>query len=260
MKLAAYVRVSTDRQAEKGLGLVVQRETIAAWAKANSHEIIVVYADEGVSGSNGLDTREGLLDALGALKRREVDGLVVYRLDRLARDLILQEQLLAEVKRMGGQLFSTSDGEAAYLSDDVDDPSRKLIRQLIGAVNEYERAIIRLRLRNGKKAKAARGGYVGGVLPFGKSNEDREFVLVASEMAVIARAKALRAEGLSLPVICQRLTNEGHKPKHGGTWYPTTVARIVGPSRKRRSSEEGCEAKPLPVPSGSDSLGRESST
>ncbi len=56
-----------------------------------------------------------------------VGGIAVYRLDRLARDLVLQEQLLAEVRRMGGQLFTTSAAEAGYLADDPDDPSRRLI-------------------------------------------------------------------------------------------------------------------------------------
>ena len=60
----------------------------------------------------------------------------VYRLDRLARDLIVQETVLAEVKRLGGEVFSTSAAEAGYLSDDPDDPSRKLIRQVLGAVAE----------------------------------------------------------------------------------------------------------------------------
>lgn len=134
MKLTAYRRVSTDKQAEEGLGLDVQEHAIRVWAKAQGHKVAVWATDAGVSGSNGLDSRHGLPDALEAIRDGRAQGLVVYRLDRLARDLIIQETLLAEVRRKGGQLFSTSAAESGYLADDPDDPSRKLIRQVLGAV------------------------------------------------------------------------------------------------------------------------------
>jgi DNA invertase Pin-like site-specific DNA recombinase len=162
VKLVAYLRVSTDRQAEEGLGLEVQEQAIRALARTERHRVVLWARDEGVSGSNGLETREGLADALEALKSRQAGGLVVYRLDRLARDLVLQEKLLADVRRMGGEVFSTSSAEASYLTDDPDDPSRKLIRQVLGAVNEYERAMIALRLRSGRRKKHDNGGGLRG--------------------------------------------------------------------------------------------------
>src|ERR1700730_12078156 len=115
-KLAAYVRVSTDKQAEEGLGLEVKRHALRAWAKEHGHKIALWCSDEGVSGSNGLDTRQGLLGALGALQGNSVGGVVVYRLDRLARELVLQESLLAEIGRMGGEVFTTSAAEATFLT------------------------------------------------------------------------------------------------------------------------------------------------
>ena len=63
MKVAAYLRVSTDRQAEEGLGLEVQEQTIRGWARQHGHRVVLWARDEGVSGSNGLDMREGLADA-----------------------------------------------------------------------------------------------------------------------------------------------------------------------------------------------------
>jgi DNA invertase Pin-like site-specific DNA recombinase len=88
-----------------------------------THEIVVY-----VRVSTGKQVEEGLGLA---------DQEVVYRLDRLARDLVLQEQLLAEVWR-SGELFSTAGGEA-NLHGDPEDPSRRLLRQVLGAVSEYER-------------------------------------------------------------------------------------------------------------------------
>lgn len=64
MKVVGYLRVSTDRQAEEGLGLEVQEQAIRSWAEDHGHHLIGMTRDEGISGSNGIDTRIGLADAL----------------------------------------------------------------------------------------------------------------------------------------------------------------------------------------------------
>lgn len=227
MKVVAYLRVSTERQAAEGLGLDVQEQAVRAWAKARKHRIVAVLTDAGVSGANDLDGRPALADALELLRAKEATAVVVYRLDRLARDLVLQEQLLAEVRRMGADLFSTFAAEADYLADDPSDPSRKLIRQVLGAVAEYEKAMTVLRLKSGRRRKADLGGFAYGSPAFGLKVVDGTLTPVESEQAVIARAKELRGAGASLRAIAETLTAEGHSPKRGRVWHPPTVARIL---------------------------------
>src|ERR1039457_3247549 len=99
MKVIGYVRVSTGKQAEEGLGLEVQEQAIRSWAKSHRHKIVAVIADEGISGAKELDDRPGLAEALAMIGNGVVGGICVARLDRLARDLVLQEQLLAEIRR-----------------------------------------------------------------------------------------------------------------------------------------------------------------
>jgi DNA invertase Pin-like site-specific DNA recombinase len=226
-RLVAYLRVSTDRQAEHGLGLEIQAAAIKSWAKDHGHRIVLWAQDEGVSGSNGLETREALPQALAALQSRTAAGLVVYRLDRLARDLVLQEQLLAEIKRLGADTHTTSSAEAGYLADDPDDPSRKLIRQILGAVNEYERSMIRLRLRSGRARKRHNGGYAYGPPPLGYRAEGRQLVTDDHERQVVERIRELRAEGRSLRQIAEVLTAEGFKPKRSTTWHPGSLRLII---------------------------------
>src|ERR1700682_2316022 len=134
MRIVGYLRVSTERQAEEGLGLEVQEQAVVAWAAAEGHELIGFTRDEGISGAKELDSRPAVAEALGMLRDDQAEGIVVYRLDRLARDLIIQEQLLADVRRLGAITFSPSAGEAGYLTDAPDDPSRRFIRQVLGAV------------------------------------------------------------------------------------------------------------------------------
>jgi DNA invertase Pin-like site-specific DNA recombinase len=220
MRVAAYLRVSTDTQAEHGLGLDVQRQAIRAWARQHGHKIASWHSDEGISGSNGLDTRDALPDAVAEVRDGRAAGIVVYRLDRLARDLILQETLLAEIAGLGGRVYSTFAGEQEVIEDDPDDPSRRLIR---------------LRLRNGRRRKAERGGYAYGSPPLGWRTEARELVPEAAEQAALARIRELCGEGASVRAIAAALTTEGHRPKRGGGWHPGKRATCPGAGKLGRS-------------------------
>lgn len=227
MKLVGYLRVSTATQAEDGLGLEVQEQAIRKWAKKEGHRLVSVMRDEGISGSNGIDTRIALHEALEAIKARRASGLVVYRLDRLARDLILQEQLLADIRRMGGEVFSTSAAEGGYLADDPDDPSRRLIRQVLGAVSEYERSMISLRLKAGQARKRENGGYAAGAPPYGYIAQGRALVEHPQEQEVLSRIAQMKREGLSLRGMADALTAEGFRPRRGARWHPESLNLIV---------------------------------
>lgn len=125
-------------------------------------------------------------------------------------------------------MFSTSAAEASYLTDDPDDPSRKLIRQVLGAVAEDERSMIALRLRSGRKRKATDGGYAYGAPPFGFRVEDGELVPDEDEQDTLQRARALQKAGVSIREIATTLNEEGRSTKRGTRWHPTTVARVLG--------------------------------
>lgn len=140
---------------------------------------------------------------------------------------MLQEQLLAEVRRLGGDVYSTSAGEAAYLTDDPDDPSRRLIRQILGAVNEYERSMIRLRLRSGRRRKAELGGYAYGAPPFGFRADSGELIAVPDEQETVARMHELRESGSSLRAIAEALQAEGRRPRRGDRWHPKVIAAAL---------------------------------
>lgn len=231
MDVAGYLRVSTNGQADHGLGLDVQAAEVRAWCERQGHTLVAMHTDEGVSGSNGLEARAGLADALGDVQEGRAQAVVVYRLDRLARDLIVQETLLAEVRRMGAQVFSTSAAEAEYLADDPDDPSRKLIRQVLGAVAEYDRAMITLRLKRGRRAKARAGGYTGGQRlhrRYGYTLVDGQYVPEPSEQKVIGRIHQLRTKGRSMRAIADDLNARGTAPPAGERWHVSAIQRILG--------------------------------
>lgn len=242
MKLVGYLRVSTEKQ-EDGLGLAVQEAAVRGWVRAHGHDLVGFESDTASGKLEAVD-RGGLASALRQVREGDADGIVVYRLDRLARDLVVQEQLLAEVRNASGVLFSTSDAEQDVLDDDPDDPSRKLIRQVLGAVSEFERSMIALRLRNGRRRKHEQGGYAYGRPPYGYRAEAGELVAVAEQQAVLDRMRELRRGRWTLREIAATLNDEGVPGPAGGAWSGTAVQRAlqragVKTARRKRRTKKG---------------------
>jgi DNA invertase Pin-like site-specific DNA recombinase len=221
MRAAAYLRVSTDQQAEHGFGLGVQRKAIAAYAKANGHKITAWYSDEGVSGSNGLDGRPALVDAFRALESGQAEALLVYRLDRLSRKLRDQITWTEKLESRGCHVVSVTEPDVG------EDEMRTLVRHILGAIGEYERATIVRRMQDGRRAKSEQGGYAYGSPAFGQRAEHKQLVTDEAEAAIAAEIAALRADGRSLREIAAQLNSAGRKPKRGGAWHPVTVSRVL---------------------------------
>jgi DNA invertase Pin-like site-specific DNA recombinase len=224
LKLVGYCRVSTAGQVEDGQGLDIQEKAIRAWSREHSHRLVAVHRDEGVSGTT--DDRDGLEEALSAVRFNGADGLVVHSLDRLARSLTVQEAALQQVWAAGGRVFAVDTGEV--LADDPDDPVRTFVRQVLGAVSQLEAGMIARRLRRGRLHKAEQGGYAHGAPPYGWRAEGGELVADDDEQAVLERIRVMRVEGASLRDIAGVLNAEGVPSKRGGRWHPQTVARVLG--------------------------------
>jgi DNA invertase Pin-like site-specific DNA recombinase len=216
-----YLRVSTTEQVE-GYGLAVQEEAVRAYCRQHGFRLVGMERDEGVSGANGLDSRQGLARALAALEGGDADVLVVKRLDRLARDLLVQETVLERLTQHGKEVRSVDEADITS-----NDPTRVLVRQVLGAIAQYEKGVIRGRMLAGKAAKRSTGGYTGGAPRFGRRAENRELATDPEELATIERATALRRDGRSLREIGQILEAEGRTTKRGKRWHPATLARLL---------------------------------
>ena len=247
MNLAAYLRVSTDRQADEGLGLDVQRQVIRKWARANGHKITAWHADEGISGSNGIETRLALGAALNDIAQHRVDGLVFYRLDRLARDMMLQEQLLRDIASDGGRVFSTFGAEQDNIKMTHMTPTGKWSGASSASIADRERKLIALRLAAGKRRKHEQGGYAGyGAPPIGYTAVGKELVADDDEQATLTRIHQLRGEGRTIRQIIAVLDAEGRRTKRGASWHPTTVARILrSPEQHQADIERARKTKEL---------------
>lgn len=231
MKLAAYVRVSTASQRE-AFGPAIQRAAIQRWAKAGGHKVVSWQADV-ISGASELRDRAGWRAAADLVKTGKASGIVVARLDRLARDVMVQELLLRKLSNLGGIVLSTRENENEMLNGESNDPSRKLVRVIMGGISEYDREMTVDRLAAGRAAKAARGGYAHGALPYGYRTVKGALVPDPAEQAALARMRELQGFGYPTREIARVLASEGHPTKRGGRWTSPVVARILARANTR---------------------------
>lgn len=224
MDLVAYLRVSTDAQVDR-YGLAAQRADLDAWADANGHRLVAYCADEGVSGTVEAVDRPGLAAALNALESGEAEGLAVAKLDRLARHLTIQEAALAHIWQRGGAAYSVDAGQIT--PDDEEDPMRTAMRQMMGVFAQLERAMIVQRMKKGRAAKAAQGGYAYGSPPLGWRAEGGGLVADPDQQATLRRIVDLSRQGLSTRQICDVLERDGLRTKRGHAFSSATVARVL---------------------------------
>jgi DNA invertase Pin-like site-specific DNA recombinase len=211
-KAFAYLRVSGKGQLD-GDGFPRQLAAIKEYAGAHELRILNVFREQGVSGTKDLENRPALQELLVALDSNGTKLVLVERLDRLARDLMIQEAILADLKRHGFQIISVAEPDLCS-----DDPSRTLIRQILGAFSQYERAMIVQKLRGARVRMRAKVGRCEGRKPYGSRLGEGE---------VIERMKQLRAKGIAVDKISEQLNLDRIAPRAGKKWYATSVYRVL---------------------------------
>lgn len=220
-RTVAYVRVSTEKQADKGVSLEAQQAKLRAYSELYGLELVEVVVDAGLSAKT-LD-RPGLARALGMLRTGEANALLVVKLDRLTRSVrdlgSLVEDYFADPQ--GPALLSVSE------QIDTRTAAGRLVLNVLGAVSQWEREAIGERTSAAMRHMAKQGAYVGGFVPFGYRLMDGCLTHEEAEQAVIAKAQALRDAGLSLRGVAARLGAEGHVSRSGRAFAPVQIARMV---------------------------------
>jgi DNA invertase Pin-like site-specific DNA recombinase len=216
-----YVRVSSEEQADSGLGLEAQRQRIAAYCTLKGLHLAEVFEDPGVSAGKPLASRPAGSRLLAAAKK--VKGVVVVaKLDRLFRSVADAANVIDDFDKKGIQLVAIAE------AFDMTSPYGRAMAQMASVFAELERAMIRERTRSAMGVKRSRGERISGHAPYGWDfGADGHLVENAREQRIIARMRQLRAEGLSYRGIGTRLDDEGIRPKRGKRWIHTTVKSIL---------------------------------
>ena len=216
-KAFGYLRVSGRAQVE-GDGFPRQEAAIRAYAKAHGIKLVRLFQEKGVGGGKAIADRPAFLAMMEALHGDGVKLVLVESLGRLARDLMVQESILHDLKRHGFELISVAEPD---LCDE--DESRKLMRRIMGAFHEYEKQMIVVKLRGARQRTRMKRGRCEGRKPYGS---------YPGEAETLKRIMELDASGETTTAIANRLRGEGRKTRNGGEWLQPTVSKILNRNRR----------------------------
>lgn len=226
LKTVGYVRNSTPNQMKAGT-IEIQKKEIVDFSSKADLQIVKIFEDTGISGTVQLAQRSGFLELINFIeKNKDVQILVVYSLDRIARDLMIQEQFISLMNKANIKILSIREPDLFEK-----DATRIFIRQILGAAAEFEKSLITTRMSAGRLRKIKDGFYAGGKIPFGYSRKQNDktksdLEIEPDHIQNIQKIFELRSARNSYRQIIKVLNDEGIKPPHGQKWYPATVRYI----------------------------------
>lgn len=220
-RAVAYLRVSTDKQADRGVSLDAQRAKVEAYAALYDLDLVAVEVDAGASAKT-LD-RPALARALRSLRAGEADALLVVKLDRLTRSVRDLGALVDRCQREGWALLSVSE------QIDTRTAAGRLVLNVLASVAQWEREAIGERTAAAMAHLRAEGRYTGGEAPYGYrlDADGRTLLPHPGEASTIRAARDLRASGLSLRAVGAALEARGLAPRSGGRWHAKTVRALL---------------------------------
>ena len=215
-KAFGYLRVSGLGQVD-GDGFTRQRLAVELYAGRNDIEIVEWFQDEGVPGKTEMQDRPALASLLARLETNGVRLVIVEISDRLARDIVVNELIIREFQKLGVTVISASGGVDLTAGDDQN-PTAKLIRQILAAVAEFDRAIIVLKTRVARERLRAKNGKCEGRISYGKKPGE-EFVL--------ATILSLAKEGRGSEYIRDYLNQRNVPTRYKKQWNSGSIWKII---------------------------------
>jgi site-specific DNA recombinase len=228
LRVVGYTRVSTEEQGREGVSLANQEDKIREYGRLYDLDPVRVESDPGVSAKT-LD-RPGLKSALDDLRRgkagraKGVEGLVIYKLDRLTRSIGDWDHLIKEYfnDKVGRGLFSVSD------QIDTRTAGGRMFLNLIIIIAQWEREIVAERTRDALQGKIRRGERCGKVrFGYDLATDGRSLVPNEDEQEAIAKMRAWKAAGKTYRDLARLLEEYGIDTKDGGIWRPATIRQIL---------------------------------
>lgn len=193
----------------------LQERAIRTWAKQHGQQIVMLPAETDASG--GDDSRPILLDAISRVESGELDGIAVWKLDRLTRSLSTSLKFLEQIEKAGGELRSASE------EIDATTPSGRTTRNIFFSIAQGEREEKALGFEKAKADAVTRGIHISGWVPLGyRKNSERRLEPDPESADLVRRAFEMRADGASWRAIAEMFSVGLERP-----FYGATVSRLI---------------------------------
>jgi site-specific DNA recombinase len=220
MKTVGYVRVSTDKQADRGVSLDAQAEKIRAMAVVHNAELVDIIVDGGESAKSL--QRPGMEQLIALVDGKKVQAVIVAELDRLTRSVKDLCELLERFERRGVALISVAE------SLDTSSAAGRLVLNIMTAVSQWEREAIGERTRDAMSHKRTSGERVGNIrFGYRLAADGKHVEPDPAEQSTLAQIRQFREHGHTLRGIAAALNRQALRTRNGSAWRLEHVARIT---------------------------------
>lgn len=240
MNAGLYIRVSTERQVQEGYSIAAQKENLTNFAIQQGWNIFSIYADEGISGKN-IEDRPEVKRLIKDIKNKNIDVVVLYKFDRLTRDMSDTEDIIKLIQEFGIQVFTLSGGVI-----DVSTATGRFQVRINGAVAQLEREQTVERVKVAFIQKVKQGKSLCSSTPsYGYDRPKYQEIqsINKNESIVVKRIFNMYADGKTFTEIAKTLNAEGIPTKKkskvqkrrfrdetytiNSIWQPKTIRLIL---------------------------------
>lgn len=219
----AYIRVSSDLQAEKGISIEAQKASVLAYAASKGLGLVDVVVDAGVSAGVPLSKRENGKRVAAAVKSKKVDVVIAVRLDRLFRNA---GECLTTIDLWNKKNVSIVLLDCGGVEMDSSNPISKMMLTFMAGIAEHEKALVSARTKAALDHKKAQGLRTTTRAPIGFRFDGDRVVEDPTEQKALKQIRKLHSAGFSAGRIAAALNSRG-VPARGTKWFPTTIQRLV---------------------------------
>ena len=207
LRTSSAANVGSDKDSDKR-----QRAAIAAFAKARGYQIVEKFYDAAVSGADPINERQGFKAMLDRIAGNGVRVILVESPDRFARDLAVQLAGHSYLKGLGVELVPTTAPD--FFTEDT--PTAVLVRQVLGAISQFEKASLVAKLRAARERKVAAGGRGTGRWRYDEARPE-----------VVTLARELHDQGMSYRKISAALAQRGYVTSKGKPYVASAVQTML---------------------------------
>ena len=217
VKAVIYIRTSSATNLE-GDSEDRQRDAVGRYAESQGYEIVSGAYDQSVKGSDSIHEREGFSKLIQYCLDNDVSVILTENASRFARDLVIQEMGFRELKKLSIQLIPVDAPD--YFTGDS--PSLNMIRQILGAVSEFEKSNLVSKLRGARERMKAKTGKCEGRKNLKELMGDTTFI------SMIKQVKSLRKHNKTYASIAGVLASKGYvQPSTGKPFHKSQVMRLI---------------------------------
>jgi DNA invertase Pin-like site-specific DNA recombinase len=209
-RTSSATNVGADKDSERR-----QREAVASYARTAKLEVAAEFYDAAVSGADSVDTRAGFVALLAYCAAHDVAVVLVENASRFARDLAVQLTGHALLRGLGIELVPVD--APTHFTDPT--PTAEMVRQILGAVSQFEKASLVAKLRHARARIRAETGHCEG-----RKAVSAEVVVQARRLA---RKSPKTGQARSLRQIADELAKLGHVGPSGKAYFPASIARML---------------------------------